>query len=297
MLPGGAAGGEGDRGGRWRGRGGRGGRGGGSREFPLPLGRQHVRARRRLDVARWSRWATGLVDIFRYAHGAARHRLQRTDGAARRSIRLGGVERGADKITLPREQVHRRSEARRADDSRRVPAVGTGPDFLVVSERRSGAPRGDRRVSPRRWRGDGRGRHARGGDVAQFEQPLPVVFERRLPGRDRKPEVGGRVVARARPYHRSTSDRADIGREDHHHRRRGRNQRTASAAIGATVASFPVELADRPLGPRRCRARPPCGTSREPRDRSARRRTRSRRSAPSEIPPARTVAPPPCESS
>ena len=40
------------------------------------------------------------------------------------------------------------------------------------------------------------GRHPRGGDVAQLEQPFAVVDERRLTGREGEPEVSGFVVPR-----------------------------------------------------------------------------------------------------
>jgi sugar phosphate isomerase/epimerase len=97
----GGAGGEGDAAiGRGRGRG---GRGGGSRDFPLPLAGN--------TFARGGGWTSpmvpmgeGMVDIFRYA--TALHDIGFTGPMELEAeYPLGGVERGADKITLPREQV------------------------------------------------------------------------------------------------------------------------------------------------------------------------------------------------
>ena len=94
--------GEGDAPGAGRGRG-RGLRGGGSREFPLPLAGS--------TFARGGGWSApmvpmgeGMVDIFRYAA------VLRDIGFSgpmelEAEYPLGGVERGADRITLPREQV------------------------------------------------------------------------------------------------------------------------------------------------------------------------------------------------
>jgi sugar phosphate isomerase/epimerase len=97
-----AAGAEGDApAGRGRGRGGRGG--GGSRDFPLPLAGN--------TFARGGGWTSpmvpmgeGMVDIFRYAT------VLRDIGfngpmELEAEYPLGGVERGAEKITLPREHV------------------------------------------------------------------------------------------------------------------------------------------------------------------------------------------------
>jgi sugar phosphate isomerase/epimerase len=93
--------GEGDApaGGRGRGR----GRGGGSREFPLPLAGT--------TFARGGGWTSpmvpmgqGMVDIFRYAT-ALRDIGFSGPMELEAEYPLGGVERGADKITLPREQV------------------------------------------------------------------------------------------------------------------------------------------------------------------------------------------------
>ena len=84
------------------GRGGR-GRGGGPREFPLPLAGT--------TFARGGGWSSpmvpmgeGMVDIFRYATVL---RDIGFDGPMELEAEypLGGVERGADKITLPRAQV------------------------------------------------------------------------------------------------------------------------------------------------------------------------------------------------
>jgi hypothetical protein len=86
-----------------RGRGGRGGRGGGSREFPLPLAGT--------TFARGGGWTSpmvpmgmGLVDIFRYARV-----LRDIDFNGPMELQAeypnGGAQSGADKITLPREQV------------------------------------------------------------------------------------------------------------------------------------------------------------------------------------------------
>ncbi|HEX9367230.1 MAG TPA: hypothetical protein VF921_11410, partial [Vicinamibacterales bacterium] len=87
-------------GGRGRGRG---GRGGGSRELPLPLAGT--------TFARGGGWTspmvpmgTGVVDIFRYA------RVLRDldfDGPMELQAEYpnGGAQTGADKLTLPREQV------------------------------------------------------------------------------------------------------------------------------------------------------------------------------------------------
>ena len=84
-----------------RGRGRRGG--GGSRDFPLPLAGN--------TFARGGGWSSsmvpmgqGMIDIFRYAT------VLRDIGFSgpmelEAEYPLGGVERGADKITLPREQV------------------------------------------------------------------------------------------------------------------------------------------------------------------------------------------------
>jgi sugar phosphate isomerase/epimerase len=97
------AGGEGESapGGRGRGRGGL--RGGGSREFPLPLAGT--------TFARGGGWTSpmvpmgqGMVDIFRYAT-ALRDMGFSGPMELEAEYPLGGVERGADKITLPREQV------------------------------------------------------------------------------------------------------------------------------------------------------------------------------------------------
>lgn len=97
------AGGEGEApaGGRGRGRGGRGG--GGSRDFPLPLAGN--------TFARGGGWTApmvpmgqGMVDIFRYAT-ALRDIGFNGPMELEAEYPLGGVERGADKITLPREQV------------------------------------------------------------------------------------------------------------------------------------------------------------------------------------------------
>lgn len=97
----GAGGGEGDAAvGRGRGRG---GRGGGSRDFPLPLAGN--------TFARGGGWTSpmvpmgeGMVDIFRYAT-ALRDIGFTGPMELEAEYPLGGVERGADKITLPREQV------------------------------------------------------------------------------------------------------------------------------------------------------------------------------------------------
>jgi sugar phosphate isomerase/epimerase len=97
----GGAGGEGDAAiGRGRGRG---GRGGGSRDFPLPLAGN--------TFARGGGWTSpmvpmgeGMVDIFRYAT-ALRDIGFTGPMELEAEYPLGGVERGADKITLPREQV------------------------------------------------------------------------------------------------------------------------------------------------------------------------------------------------
>jgi sugar phosphate isomerase/epimerase len=100
-APGGAPGGEGDApAGRGRGRG---GRGGGNREFPLPLAGT--------TFARGGGWTSpyvpmgmGLVDIFRYANVL---RDIGFDGPMELEAEypLGGAQGGAEKITLPREQV------------------------------------------------------------------------------------------------------------------------------------------------------------------------------------------------
>ena len=94
------------------------------REFPLPLAGT--------TFARGGGWnspyvpmGTGLVDIFRYAT------VLRDIGfngpmELQAEYPNGGAQSGADKLTLPREMVHRQPEARRADDPRRVRAVGTG---------------------------------------------------------------------------------------------------------------------------------------------------------------------------
>jgi hypothetical protein len=104
---GGAAGGglgEGDAPAGGRGRGGRGGRGaGGPREFPLPLAGT--------TFARGGGWSApsvpmgmGVVDIFRYAHV-----LRDIDFNGPMELQAeypnGGAQNGADKLTLPREQV------------------------------------------------------------------------------------------------------------------------------------------------------------------------------------------------
>jgi hypothetical protein len=97
----GGAGGEGDAAvGRGRGRG---GQGGGSRDFPLPLAGN--------TFARGGGWTSpmvpmgeGMVDIFRYAT-ALRDIGFTGPMELEAEYPLGGVERGADKITLPREQV------------------------------------------------------------------------------------------------------------------------------------------------------------------------------------------------
>ena len=98
-APGGAGEGDAPAAGRGRGR----GRGGGSREFPLPLAGN--------TFARGGGWSSpmvpmgqGMVDIFRYATVL---RDIGFDGPMELEAEypLGGVERGADKITLPREQV------------------------------------------------------------------------------------------------------------------------------------------------------------------------------------------------
>jgi sugar phosphate isomerase/epimerase len=98
---GGAGEGEAPAGGRGRGRGGRGG--GGSRDFPLPLAGN--------TFARGGGWSSpmvpmgaGMVDIFRYAT-ALRDIGFTGPMELEAEYPLGGVERGADKITLPREQV------------------------------------------------------------------------------------------------------------------------------------------------------------------------------------------------
>jgi hypothetical protein len=104
-APAGAAGGlgEGDAPAGGRGRGGRGGRGGGPREFPLPLAGN--------TFARGGGWTSpmvpmgmGLVDIFRYARV-----LRDIDFNGPMELQAeypnGGAQNGADKITLPREQV------------------------------------------------------------------------------------------------------------------------------------------------------------------------------------------------
>lgn len=94
----GAPGAEGGRGGRGRGRG-----RGGSREFPLPLAGN--------TFARGGGWrspyvpmGTGLVDIFRYATVM---RDIGFDGPMELQAEYpnGGAQRGADKLTLPREMV------------------------------------------------------------------------------------------------------------------------------------------------------------------------------------------------
>ena len=95
--------GEGDPPAGGRGRGGRGGRGGGPREFPLPLAGN--------TFARGGGWTSvmvpmgvGVVDIFRYASV-----LRDIDFNGPMELQAeypnGGAQSGADKITLPREQV------------------------------------------------------------------------------------------------------------------------------------------------------------------------------------------------
>jgi sugar phosphate isomerase/epimerase len=97
------AGGEGEApaAGRGRGRGARGA--GGSRDFPLPLATT--------TFARGGGWSSpmvpmgqGMVDIFRYAT-ALRDIGFNGPMELEAEYPLGGVERGADKITLPREMV------------------------------------------------------------------------------------------------------------------------------------------------------------------------------------------------
>ena len=111
--------------------GGRGGRGGGAgRAFPLPLAGQ--------TFARGGGWTspyvpmgTGLVDIFRYAGGAARHQLRRADGARGGiSERRLGERRRQDHVAA--RAGHRQSEARHADDPRRVSAVQCRIDDLMA---------------------------------------------------------------------------------------------------------------------------------------------------------------------
>lgn len=101
-APGGAGEGEAAPVGRGRGRGGLRG-GGGSRDFPLPLAGN--------TFARGGGWTSpmvpmgqGMVDIFRYAT-ALRDIGFSGPMELEAEYPLGGVERGADKITLPREQV------------------------------------------------------------------------------------------------------------------------------------------------------------------------------------------------
>ncbi len=80
-----------------------GGRGGGSREFPLPLAGN--------TFARGGGWSspqvpmgTGMVDIFRYA-AVLRDIGFNGPMELEAEYPLGGAENGADKLTLPREQV------------------------------------------------------------------------------------------------------------------------------------------------------------------------------------------------
>ena len=70
--------------------------------IPLPLAGNDLRARWRMEVPSVP-MGTGLVDIFRYAHGPARHRIQRTDGT-QAEYPLAAPKRRRQ-LTLPREMV------------------------------------------------------------------------------------------------------------------------------------------------------------------------------------------------